>query len=619
MSSVPRAEYPRPRLVRARWTRLNGPWQFGFDDEDLGIAARWFDPGATSKRALDLTIEVPFAPESKLSGICDHGPHDVVWYSRPIERPIDAHGNDDVLLHFGAVDFHATVWIDGQLVGEHYGGHTPFTLDVGALLTGSRHLLVVRAADRLSKLDKPRGKQHWLPEGEGIFYTPTTGIWQSVWLEPVARTRIVDVVCSPDLPRGSLDVSVAVHGNGAPAAKGSGDGVTVVVSAALDGQAICRVSTDVPRDQRHVDLNLPLGGRQFRITSDATIDGDAVVLWSPESPRLYDVVVELFHSGRSVDRVETYAGMRSIDVREGRLCLNGRPYEQRLVLDQGYWPDGLMTAPTDADLRADIEWAKRLGFNGARKHQKIEDPRWLYWADRLGFLVWEELPSAFRFTTDAVTAHTRHLIDMIERDRSHPCVVAWVPINESWGVPNLFHDARQRAHLLALYHLAHALDASRPVVSNDGWEHALTDLATVHNYRSSPELARDVSDLEHVLDAASGGRPTFCAGWAYAGQPVLLTEFGGVSIGERSRSDWGYLSAADPDEFLEIYRSLLTAVHDSPVLQGFCYTQLVDVEQETNGLLTSDRQPKADPRMLHDITIGVASAAVLESAEEEPL
>jgi hypothetical protein len=325
-------------------------------------------------------------------------------------------------------------------------------------------------------------------------------------------------------------------------------------------------------------------------------------LWSPEHPNLYDLRLELLDAdSNALDAVESYFGMRKIEARGGKVLLNDRPYYQRLVLDQGYFPGGLLTAPTDEDLRKDIELAKEMGFNGARKHQKIEDPRWLFWADALGFLVWSEMANAYQYSPNYVRRITTEWQEALRRDHNHPCIVAWVPMNESWGVPDLTTDPAQIDHLLSLYHLTCSLDNSRLVVSNDGWEHARTDLCTIHDYGSPETLSRRYATPESSVASRPANRPIYVPGHGYRGEPIIISEFGGIAFSS-DEGGWGYSTVADAEELLDHYEALITALLRNETVQGFCYTQLTDVEQEVNGLLTCDRKPKADPTRIRKIT-----------------
>jgi beta-galactosidase/beta-glucuronidase len=580
-------------MVRRRWTSLDGSWAFAFDDENRGLAERWFDaPVDDLDTIFDARIEVPYCPQAKASGVSDRNQHEVIWYARTISRPGDALPHERIVLHFGAVDHHATVWIGGSLIGEHHGGHTPFSFDITHALTGDQ-LLVVRAEDR-SALDQPRGKQYWRRGGKGIFYTATSGIWQTVWLEPVPRPHLVDVQCTPAVAARAVDIEMRLS---EPTER-----ATVRIIAWLEGRQVADVRTTVADEARAVSCRIQLSIPDDHLTDRDVMDAEGIALWSPDSPRLYDLVIQLCADNNVIDQVATYTGLRTVDVRDGRFCLNGRPYEQRLVLDQGYWPDTLMTPPSADALRTDIELAKQLGFNGARKHQKIEDPRYLYWADRLGFLVWAELPSAYRFTTEMIAAQTEALTALIQRDRSHPCVIAWVPMNESWGTPSLITDQRQRALLQALYHLAHALDGNRPVVSNDGWEQAATDVLTLHDYRPPTAIDGRYDTLNQILTDRPAGRAALVPGHQYSGQPILVSEFGGINLD--TDAGWGYDLASNADELVQRLANLVRTLRSSPFVQGFCYTQLTDVEQETNGLTTADRVPKADRAAIRAAILG---------------
>jgi beta-galactosidase/beta-glucuronidase len=539
-----RPEYPRPRLRRPTWINLNGVWEFG-----SGRAARF-----------DRRITVPFCPQSPLSGIGQLS-EDVVWYRRRFQ--VDR--AECWYLHFGAVDYRATVWLNDVEVARHEGGHTPFSAEVTADMRDGENVMLVRAEDALADKTIPRGKQYWKPTPEGIFYTPTTGIWQTVWLEPLPKHHIRHLDIHGDLEAGALTVSADAEGR-------------MELTARLQGTVV---------------------GRWSGPAGTARINLDRVAAWSPESPTLYNLEARLFDgAGDETDRVETYFGMRTVETRNGCFLLNGEPYVQRLVLDQGYFPGGLMTAASDTDLRRDIELAKDLGFNGARKHQKIEDPRWLYWADVLGFLVWSEMPSFHEFSAEAAARLASEWKAAMLRDRSHPCVVAWVPANESFGLDSL-DDASRAAFLMQLYKMTHELDSTRPVVSNDGWEHALTDLCTLHDYGKPEELKRRYRSLQALAQSDSAHAP-YLPGYGYQGEPVLVSEFGGLKLA--ASAGWGYQEVPDRTRFLETYRALIQALMSPGPVEGMCYTQLTDVEQEQNGLLTADRVQKIDPALLQPIT-----------------
>jgi beta-galactosidase/beta-glucuronidase len=590
---LPRPEYPRPQLRRPEWTNLNGEWAFAFDDEDAGLAHGWHNVSVdhlySDASPFDRRITVPFCYQSRLSGIGDPSFHDVVWYARTFDPPP---GGERLLLHFGAVDYRATVWVDGTQVAFHEGGHTPFSADVTPALAEGENVLVVRAEDPSRDATIPRGKQYWKERSEGIFYTRTTGIWQTVWLEPVGRRRFDSLRLTPDVDAACVDVEVGVEGYE------PGLSLRLVVSLGEEMVLDDRAELQAPLIQR----SLPLLWRGTAPDTPHLSEWPKPALWSPEHPNLYDLRLELLDAdSNALDAVESYFGMRKIEARGGKVLLNDRPYYQRLVLDQGYFPGGLLTAPTDEDLRKDIELAKEMGFNGARKHQKIEDPRWLFWADALGFLVWSEMANAYQYSPNYVRRITTEWQEALRRDHNHPCIVAWVPMNESWGVPDLTTDPAQIDHLLSLYHLTCSLDNSRLVVSNDGWEHARTDLCTIHDYGSPETLSRRYATPESSVASRPANRPIYVPGHGYRGEPIIISEFGGIAFSS-DEGGWGYSTVADAEELLDHYEALITALLRNETVQGFCYTQLTDVEQEVNGLLTCDRKPKADPTRIRKIT-----------------
>ncbi|MDZ4768843.1 MAG: glycoside hydrolase family 2 TIM barrel-domain containing protein [Chloroflexota bacterium] len=583
MTDLPRPEYPRPQFVREDWLNLNGTWRFDYDDEDTGLARGW------AKHApLTQTITVPFAFQAPASGIGSNDFHDHVWYAREFTMPRAWRGRR-ILLHFGAVDYCASVWVNGEIVIIHEGGHTSFSADITPFLMEDSSLLnriVVRAEDVAADRYQPRGKQYWERESASIFYTRTTGIWQTVWLEPVAQHGLRSVRMTPDIDAGAIACEYELL-------TPSENAVQVTAVVTLNGEAVGEWTHELAPGTRFHDATLILGAR------------DQVRLWSPETPHLYDVNFTVRQDGHLIDSVRAYFGMRQIAIIDGRVCLNGAPYTMRLVLDQGYHPEGLLTFPTDAAYLDDIDLTKRLGFNGVRKHQKVEDPRYLFWADQIGLLVWGEMANAYAYSSSYVQDINSEWVEAVERDYNHPCIVAWVPMNESWGVPDLAHDPRQRAHLRALTHLTRSLDTSRLVISNDGWEHAETDLLTIHDYEGSGDVLRArYATVESTTTARPANRDLYVSGYGYDGAPILLTEFGGIAYRKDAAEGWGYTTAGDEADFLRRLDEVMRAVRESPVLQGWCYTQLTDVEQEINGVLTYDRKAKADIATLRGIFTG---------------
>ncbi len=580
--------HPRMQMRRDRWELLNGEWAFSD-----GRGAHYSKPAEVAWTG---RIEVPFSPETARSGIGDTGFYSAVWYRRTWEQAPLAPG-ERLWLHFEAVDWRATVWVNGQEVAIHEGGYTPFGADItAALVEGRAQEVVVRAEDDPADLAKPRGKQDWKLEPHSIWYPRTTGIWQAVWLETVPEVRLQGLRWTSNLKRWEIGLDCLLVGSeNAP--------VQMYVKLSVGEHILAEDTYRVIAGEVH---------RRIALSDPGIDDYRNEFLWSPASPTLIDAEIVLrTMDGRVLDTVHSYTALRAVATQGDRFLLNGRPLNLRLVLDQGYWADSGLTAPDDAALVKDIELVKALGFNGVRKHQKIESARFLYWADRMGLLVWEEMPSAYRYTTKSIHRLTREWLEVLERDGSHPCIVAWVPFNESWGVPDLPDSPAQRHYVQALYHLTKAVDPSRPVIGNDGWESVATDILGIHDYDDTPERIGEryrIHDIEAKLFQRErpGGRLLNLGRDATPGcQPMVLTEFGGIALSSEPADTWGYSRSESAEQFLERYRALLDTVRRLPALSGFCYTQFTDTFQEANGLLYLDRTPKAPLAALAEATSGL--------------
>jgi beta-galactosidase/beta-glucuronidase len=579
--------FPRPQMERRAWTSLNGQWDFYIDHRALLTMPQ--------QVPWDATILVPFSPETSASGIGDTGFYSAVWYRRNFSRPAFEAGNR-VLLHFEAVDYAASVWINDLHVCKHEGGYTPFDVDItDALRAEGEQQIVVRAEDDPADLAKPRGKQDWKLDAHSIWYPRTTGIWQTVWLEMVPETRVRTLQWSSSLECWEIAVAAMVHSP-------SQQRLTLHVQLKVGEQLLASDSYEVISGEVH---------RRIALSDPGIDDYRNDLLWSPATPTLIDAEVELRdQQGRVLDSIRSYTALRSVAAQGDRFVLNGRPLNLRMVLDQGYWPESGMTAPNDEALLQDVLLAKQLGFNGVRKHQKIESARYLYWADRLGLLVWEEMPSAYRYTTKSIDRLTREWLQVIERDRSHPCIIVWVPFNESWGVPDLPENPAQRHYVQSLYHLTKSLDPSRPVIGNDGWESVATDIIGIHDYDDQPQRlgARyGIQDIESPLFKRQrpGGRMLSLSGEELGSQPIVLTEFGGIAYARNVGDTWGYSRSETAGQLIEQYRELLQTVRSLPALAGFCYTQFTDTYQEANGLLYADRTPKVP---LEEISLATTGA-----------
>jgi beta-galactosidase/beta-glucuronidase len=576
--SIPRPEYPRPQFVRDDWLCLNGEWEFEIDAGDSGLERGLRD------RPLHARIVVPFCPESRLSGIGHTDFMNAVWYRRIVRIP-EAWAGRKVLLHFQAVDYDTTVWANGVEVGRHRGGFSPFTCDLsGVAQPGEEVTLVVRARDR-NGLPQPRGKQSPRYGNFGCLYTRTTGIWQTVWLEPVPECALKRPRLTPDVANGLIRLEQPLSANRPGlrlrATLRDADGVVCT--------AECRADLDLaPR----LDLAIPPERRHF---------------WAPGNPHLYDVELTLVdETGAVVDRATSYAGLRSITIDGPAVKLNGQVLFQRLVLDQGYYPDGILTAPSDEALVRDIELAQAAGFNGARLHQKVFEERFLYHADRLGYLVWGEFADWGCGGFGAGEDHQRpgatyitQWLEVIERDYSHPSLIGWCPLNETHQAITdevTILDDVTRGMFLA----AKALDTSRPVLDTSGYSHRVpeADIYDCHDYEQNPEKFRaNQAGLAEGKPFANGpaDRP-----WSipYRGQPFFVSEFGGIwwnPDAKPGEDSWGYGERPKTlEEFYERFERLCAVLLEDPRMFGYCYTQLTDVYQEQNGIYTFDRRAKFD-------------------------
>lgn len=573
---IPRAEFPRPDFERKKWLCLNGEWDFS-----MGAVA------AGSFPTFDKKIMVPFCYESKLSGIGQWADVDTVWYQREVEITKEQLAGA-VLLKFGAVDYEAYVWVNDTYMGTHRGGHTPFAFEIASALREGVNAITVKAVDTLAT-DQPRGKQSWLGEKFGCWYTPTTGIWQSVWLEFTGRDYIEHIMLTPDIDNHLAECEV-------------------YVSTSAKRRVKMTVNFD---DEKFPFTQTVIGSAENGYVRGTFSFGDWDFLsykkmyWSPEEPNLFDVRVELLddEGTDTMDTVDTYFGMRKISIQNGVILLNNNPYFQRLILDQGYWEDSLLTPPSDQAIIDDIKLTKEMGFNGARKHQKIEDPRYYYWADKLGLLVWGELPSSYMFNSKAVINAQAELGEFIMRDYNHPCIVTWATLNESWGVRGIVSEKQKQDFAQALYYTAKALDKTRLVSSNDGWEQPdACDICAIHDYAIFQNNTDKYDDVEKVIERGLTGKMIYADGVTRNGKPILMTEYGGIAFSDSDEESWGYFDKVKTEEeFLERLEAVTDIFIKSRSYSGFCYTQLTDVMQEVNGLLTPERKPKIAVDKLREV------------------
>lgn len=562
MGSLPRPEHPQPQMERSAWRSLNGAWQFAFDFGKSGL-----DRHFERRDALDTTITVPFCPESVLSGVHYTDFIPAVWYARGFTlTPEELSGR--VLLHFGAVDYEAHVFVNGEPAGTHRGGYTSFCFDITDLCRAGENRLSVYAEDDNRSGKQPHGKQCESFDSQGCDYTRTTGIWQTVWLEFVPETYIQSVQYYSNITEGTLLVQAKLCGAG-----------TFTVQASFEGRPCGEASARA--ENGFAAVTLPLS---------------ELHLWDVGRGNLYDLTLTF-----GGDSVKSYAGMREVRIEGRRVLLNGRPVFQRLVLDQGFYPDGIYTAPDDSALVRDIELSLAAGFNGARLHQKVFEPRFLYHCDRLGYLAWGEMANWGLDYSDpaALGAFLGEWLDALGRDFNHPSIVGWCPFNETWDR----EGRRQLDSLLAMvYRVTKQLDPTRPCIDTSGNFHVVTDIYDVHDYEQDP-----ASFAAHYEAFRTGGAfyDAQAARQQYDGKkPMFVSEYGGIKWNPQGDVEkaWGYGDGPATEEaFIERYRGLTEALLSNPNMFGFCYTQLYDVEQETNGLYTYSREPKFDMAVFHAI------------------
>lgn len=598
-AELPRPEYPRPQLVRPDWMNLNGIWGFEVDRGDSGI-----DRGLRT-RELESRVLVPFAPESRASGVEDVDFLHAVWYRRRVTIPAEWAGRD-VLLHFGAVDHDATVWVNDVEVARHRGGFSSFTAPLaGVAVPGDEVTIVVRARDTPTA-PQARGKQATWYHNTGCNYTRTTGIWQTVWLEPVPSAYVRALHIVPQRADNSFQVTADLSPHAA----------TLTIDVTLTHGSAELATAHVTA----IDL-APL--------LSLTVPSDRVRLWSPADPHLYGLRVRLRDGDRVVDEVESYAGLRSVAISGNRILLNGEPVFQRLVLDQGYWPQSLMTAPDDAALIRDIKLSMAAGFNGARLHQKVFEERFYYHADRLGYLVWGEFgdwgvsgQGPAGDNQQPTASFISQWLEVLTRDRNHPSIIGWCPLNETHQLLT-DHITQLDDVTVGMYLATKAADPTRPVVDASGYSHRVRggDVYDSHSYEQNVDAFRiEQAGLPegHPHTNAQEGQPV---SYPYAGQPYFVSEYGGIWWNEarlpeeQERSEdpnrdtsWGYGERVQSLEaWHERFAGLTRVLLENPDMFGYCYTQLTDTFQEENGIYDFDRNPKFDIERIRTVQLAPAA------------
>jgi beta-galactosidase/beta-glucuronidase len=580
VKKTPRPEHPKPQFLREKWQNLNGEWDFAFDDQNLGEKNKWYQKEEFKKK-----IVVPFTFETEASGIADRSEHNYIWYQRNFE--VNADPDQKVILNFAAVDYLCRVWINGYFVGSHQGGYDSFAFDISDFIDyQDTNNIVVKVEDSLSKT-QPRGKQTYKKDNFLCWYSRTTGIWQTVWLEFLDENlQFEKIKITPDINQKEVELEYNFKSDDFAAGE-----YKLLTKIEFEGKQINKFDFEITKNIHKYKINLKN-------------DNNEIKLWSPDTPNLYDLEMSIHKDQKVVDKVSSYFGMREISIEGDKIYLNNQALYQKLILDQGYWPETSVTPPSDQAIKRDVELIKEMGFNGARKHQKIEDDRFYYWADRLGLLVWAEIGAAYEYNDQAVEEFSQQWLQIVKELYNHPSIITWVPFNESWGIEDVKQNKKQQNFTESIYYLTKSIDSEKPVITNDGWEHTISDIITFHDYVESTEKLKKtyLDGINKVLqnkkifndqEYIDGGKFIMADNYQYQGQPIIFSEFGGIAF--QDKEGWGYgEQVQSKEELSQRINNLMQIIKEADYFQGYCYTQLTDVEQEKNGLLDENREYKLD-------------------------
>lgn len=589
-----RSKHPTPQFIRKNYNLLDGVWDFCFDNENIGYKEGYYN---NSKWGKNLNINVPYCYQSKKSNIGINDDIKVVWYKKvwKIPKNWDINPNKTRLFfHVEASDYRTTVFINGNSVGTHEGGHTPFYFDITDFISDNNNLIVIRVEDESSQRFI-LGKQSYTNKNFGCWYTRTTGIWQSVWVELVPETYISQFKFIPHLSTGELEVIAEIKGK-------FSNNSTLFIDITSDDIFIDKSSPMKRSFSTTIHNNIA----KFRVSIYDT--NFQIPLWSVETPNLCNVIFKL-KSNAGEDEVLSYFGYRNVKIYGNQIYINDKPYYQKLILNQGYYNNGLLTGSED-EFIYDCNIIKKMGFNGMRIHQKVENSKLLYHADKLGLLVWAELPSLYSNDPFNITNIFSELSELVLKHSNHPSVIIWTPFNESWGVSSILENIREQQLTIAAKHIIKSLDyENRPVICNDGWEHTLSDILTIHDYNQDSDYIRKIypSKIENInfnLSKTNSAKRLYANNFSYNGEPIILSEYGGIGfeISKYSDSDWGYGNIAKTkEEFYKRFTEIHKVIFDLDYICGICYTQLTDVEQEINGLLDREHKPKFDVKKIASI------------------
>lgn len=580
MISYYKKGYYRPQFQRESFIDLCGEWDFVFDDENKGEKENYFSNFPLESKI----IVVPFTYETIKSNIHDETIHNNVWYRKKIN--IQSLNNQLLLINFEGSDYITKVWVNGHLVGIHEGYASRFSYDVtNYVKENCENEIVVKCEDSLSSI-QPRGKQRWLSNSFGCWYVQTTGLYKPVWCEIVSLHHLNSVKITPNFDDENVtfdyDLTNIV------------ENLEVETVITFEGIIVNKNRQLIKRNQTINVLDLRCDTFNFKTR-----------IWNFEHPNLYEVKFNVYVNNELVDEVNSYFGFRKITVEDGAIKINNNPVYQKLVLAQNYWVESGLTPPDEDAIIYDIEMIKKAGFNGTRIHQKIEDERFLMYCDVLGLLIWSEFPAAYEYNDEAVKKLTNEWMEVVRQFYNHPCIITWVPFNESWGLPNIYNNKEQQNFTMGIYYLTKAFDPDRLVVTNDGWEHTISDVLSLHDYNGSGQKIKEkyTESLDDVLNnkvAHGGYKYAFAKGFEYKNQPIIISEYGGVAfVGSEG---WGYNEKVNSEEALILkYKELTNAIKFNKKICGYCYTQLTDVYQEVNGLLDFNHKPKVDLNKIKEI------------------
>lgn len=578
-------KHPNPQNFRNNFLCLDGEWDFAFDRNDEGLKNAW-----QNKTSFEDKILVPFVYQSKKSGINSAEFCETVWYKRKVVLPEVFQGKR-AILNFSAVDYECDVWVNGSHATHHLGGYTSFKVDVTELLVDGENDITLRVTDRDFGKETVRGKQLWGKGEFGCWYKRYTGIWQSVWFEAVLPVHIEKFILRSDIDTNTVALKAELCGIAET------ETVTAEIEIMINETKVAKSQFEVYGSYINEQFSVDYMGSPFRGSE----------WWSPEHPNLYRMLITIKKDGEELDEIQTYFGMKKLDTEYGRVLLNNFPFYHRSILNQGYYPDGYITPEDDERIISDIKLIKSMGYNAMRIHEKIESPRFLYWCDRLGIAVWEEIPSAYHYRELETGTIMTQITDIVSRDINHPSIFTWVMFNESWGVQQIRFNTQQQNLTKGAYFTVKSIDPTRFVISNDGWHQTESDIMTIHDYSAYGDaITERYANLDLKIGDNSPASPTrfaFANGYGYNGQPIMLTEYGGISYA--ADGGWGYNEKVKTEEeFLARFGSLTKAIRKIKFMTGYCFTQFTDVENEQNGLVTINREPKADIEAIRKINLG---------------